>query len=230
MDNINNENEYYKAYEKRYKQVYDNNMLWSTKLPTPEVINFIDNYKVKKDEKILDLGCGEGRDSIYLLDNGYNVLALDYSKSVIDMCNKLSNYKYKESFKQFDIMEDTLNEKFNYIYSVAVFHMFVLKEHRDNYLTFIKNHLTDNGYCLITILGDGKQSFSSDIKDAFNNTKRIVMNNNKELELATTSCKIVNWEELENEIASNDLLIEKKWISKDVPEFNNSMCVIVKKR
>lgn len=35
------------------------------------------------------------------------------------------------------------------------------------------------------------------------------MNTNKNLDIATTSCNIVNWEELEQEILENDLLIEK---------------------
>lgn len=56
------------------------------------------------------------------------------------------------------------------------------------------------------------------------------MNNNRNLDIATTSCKIVNWKELEKEILENDLLIEKKWISNDIPEFNNSMCVVIKRK
>ncbi len=230
MDNNRDYNDYYKAYEKRYKQVYKENMLWSSTLPTPDVINFINDYKINKQDRILDLGCGEGRDAIYLLEKGYNVLAVDYSLSVIDMCNKLSSNKYKKHFRQFDIIEDEIEEKFNYIYSIAVLHMFVLREHRNKFLSFIKTHLTDNGHCLLCVLGDGKQDYTTNIKEAFKDTKRVVMNNNKKLDIATTSCKIVNWVELEKEILENDLLIEKQWVSNDIPEFNNSMCVVIKRK
>lgn len=230
MDNNRDYNDYYKAYEKRYKQVYKENMLWSSTLPTPDIINFINDYKINKQDRILDLGCGEGRDAIYLLEKGYNVLAVDYSLSVIDMCNKLSSNKYKKHFRQFDIIEDEIEEKFNYIYSIAVLHMFVLREHRNKFLSFIKTHLTDNGHCLLCVLGDGKQDYTTNIKEAFKDTKRVVMNNNKKLDIATTSCKIVNWVELEKEILENDLLIEKQWVSNDIPEFNNSMCVVIKRK
>lgn len=230
MDNNRDYNDYYKAYEKRYKQVYKENMLWSSTLPTPDVINFINDYKINKQDRILDLGCGEGRDAIYLLEKGYNVLAVDYSLSVIDMCNKLSSNKYKKHFRRFDIIEDEIEEKFNYIYSIAVLHMFVLREHRNKFLSFIKTHLTDNGHCLLCVLGDGKQDYTTNIKEAFKDTKRVVMNNNKKLDIATTSCKIVNWVELEKEILGNDLLIEKQWVSNDIPEFNNSMCVVIKRK
>ena len=55
------------------------------------------------------------------------------------------------------------------------------------------------------------------------------MNNNISLNIAATSCRIVNWEYLKKEIAENKLIIEKQWISTSIPEFDNSMCVIVKK-
>jgi len=220
-------NSYYKAYDKRYYQVYSNNMLWSSKEPTKEVIEFLKRYDCKKSDLVLDLGCGEGRDAIFLLDNEYNVLAVDYSINVIEKCNNLSNNKYKDSFMQFDIMKDEIDKKFKYIYSIAVLHMFVTDEHRNLFLKFIREHLTDDGVALICVLGDGVKEYSSDITKSFENTKRVVMNNNTNIEIATTSCKIVSWETLEKEIINNDLNIKEKWISKEIPEFTNLMCCIL---
>ncbi len=59
---------YYKTYVGRYSQVYKNGMFLSSKENTPEVLKCIKKYKINKMDKILDLGCGEGGDSIYLLD------------------------------------------------------------------------------------------------------------------------------------------------------------------
>lgn len=220
---------YYKAYDKRYCQVYTNNLLWSSKEPTKEVIEFLRKYNCYKKDLVLDLGCGEGRDAISLLDMGYNVLAVDYSINVIKKCNDLSNNKYRDHFMQFDIMKDRLNKKFKYIYSIAVLHMFVTDEHRNIFLKFVRDHLTEDGVALICVLGDGIKEYSSDITKSFENTKRVVMNNNTNLEIAATSCKIVSWETLEKEIVANGLNIKEKWVSKDIPEFTNSMCVVVSK-
>lgn len=221
--------DYYKAYEKRYFQVYEKEMLWSSKKPTPDVLNFLTDYKVSKKNCILDLGCGEGRDAIYLLNDGYNVLAADYSQTVIDKCNELSDFKFASHFMQFDIMDGKMEKHFDYIYSIAVLHMFVLEEHRNKFLSFIREHLTKNGRCLICVLGDGNKEYETNIDEAFKNTKRIVMNNDTPLEIAATSCKIVNWKTLEKEMNKNKLVIEKRWISTTIPEFAKSMCVIVKR-
>lgn len=183
-------NDYYKAYDKRYRQTYENNSLWEISERTKEVIDTLKKYKIKKNSNILELGCGEGRDAIYLLDNGYNVLGVDYSFAVIDKCNELTNYKYVNNFKQLDLIENSLNEKFDFIYSVAVIHMFVLDEHRNKFYNFIYDHLKDNGIALIISMGDGTLEINSDLEKAFDDTKRVNINTNKEIMVAGTSCRV----------------------------------------
>ena len=174
-------NDYYKAYDKRYRQTYENNSLWEIQERTKEIIDTLKKYKITKKSNILELGCGEGRDAIYLLDNGYNVLGVDYSFAVIDKCNELTNYKYVNNFKQLDLIENSLNEKFDFIYSVAVIHMFVLDEHRNKFYNFIYDHLKDNGIALIISMGDGILEINSDLEKAFDDTKRVNINTNKEI-------------------------------------------------
>lgn len=50
---------YYKAYDKRYRQVYEYDYLWSSKSPTPDVFETIKKYNIPVSASILDLGCGE---------------------------------------------------------------------------------------------------------------------------------------------------------------------------
>ena len=74
---------------------------------------------------------------------------------------------------------------------------------------------------------DGEKIYESDISKAFDDVKRVVVNNNKEINIATTSCKIVNWKTFDHELLVNNFDIKKKWISHNIPEFNPAMCVIV---
>lgn len=222
-------NDYYKAYDKRYRQTYENNSLWEISERTKEVIDTLKKYKITKNSNILELGCGEGRDAIYLLDNGYNVLGVDYSFAVIDKCNELTNYKYVNNFKQLDLIENSLNEKFDFIYSVAVIHMFVLDEHRNKFYNFIYDHLKDNGIALIISMGDGVLEINSDLEKAFDDTKRVNINTNKEIMVASTSCRVKKIDEMKKEIQLNNLEILEEKIIDDVPSFNKCMLFIVKK-
>lgn len=223
-------NDYYKAYDKRYRQTYENNSLWEISERTKEVIDTLKKYKITKNSNILELGCGEGRDAIYLLDNGYNVLGVDYSFTVIDKCNELTNYKYVNNFKQLDLIENSLNEKFDFIYSVAVIHMFVLDEHRNKFYNFIYDHLKDNGIALIISMGDGALEINSDLEKAFDDTKRVNINTNKEIMVASTSCRVKKIDEMKKEIQLNNLEILEEKIIDDVPSFNKCMLFIVKKK
>ena len=125
-------------------------------------------------------------------------MAIDHSNTVIGKCKELSNYKYNNQFQQFDILTDKLDEKYDFISSIAVIHMFVIDEHRNKFYKFIYEHLEQNGIALIVSMGDGERVYESDINKAFDNVKRVVVNNNKDINIATTSCKIVNWETFEH--------------------------------
>lgn len=222
-------NNYYKAYEKRYKDTYKNRCLWETTEPTKEIERTIEKYNINKKDSILDLGCGEGRDAIYLLNNNYNVLAVDYSKSAIAKCNELTNNKYINNFKQFDLFEDEITNKFNFIYSVAVIHMFVSEYHRKKFYDFIYNHLKDNGIALIIAMGDGIKEYQTDTSIAFKKEEKININTNKKIKVANTSCKVKSMDNMLKEIQNSNLKILDKSIISDVPSFSKCLCFVVKK-
>ena len=83
--------------------------------------------KLTKNKKLIDLGCGNARDSLYFSRNGLNVIAVDQIKDEIDYLNK--NYKNDNiNFicDDFTDLENSSNElfdkKFDYIYSRFTFH------------------------------------------------------------------------------------------------------------
>ena len=211
------EDEYYKAYEERYKKVHESNNLWEIPKPTPEVLNTINKYKITKDSKILELGSGEGRDVIFLLDKGYNVLALEYSISAVNKCKELTNNKYPNNFKQFDLMQDTLSGEYDFIYSVAVIHMFVEENHRQKFYNFIYEHLS------------GKDEYISDINMAFNEVERTNINSNERVIVASTSCRIKSISNMFKEIENSNLKVIENKIIEDVPGFDKCCCFIVEK-
>ncbi len=70
---------------------------------------------LKPGDKILDLGCGSGRDSRYFLSKGYDVVSVDGSK---EMCRLAENYIGRDvcniTFEELDY-----NNEFNAVWACA---------------------------------------------------------------------------------------------------------------
>ena len=81
---------YYEAYDDRYRQVHRENLEWFTRTPSPIVEQTIREFQIGPNSRILELGCGEGRDAIHLLRQGYQVLATDISPEAIAHCQRLA--------------------------------------------------------------------------------------------------------------------------------------------
>ena len=217
---------YYEAYDKRYKQVHDKGLTWSTNSNTEIVEVIINKYHLEK-RKILEIGCGEGRDARYLLNNNYNVLATDISQEAIDYCIK-NDSVHKNNYKVLDVLSDNSKDKYGFIYSVACLHMLVLDEDRNKYYNYVYNHLEDNGYALILSMGDGKSESSSNISKAFDNIKRTHQESNQEIEVAATSCRIVNFDTLLKEV-NNKFEVIEYGITKIENHFDKIIYILIKK-
>ena len=217
---------YYEAYDKRYKQVHDKGLAWSTNSNTEIVEEIIKKYHLDK-ENMLEIGCGEGRDARYLLNKNYNVLATDISQEAINYCIK-NDIAHKNNYKVLDVLSDNSKDKYGFIYSVACLHMLVLDEDRNKYYKYIYNHLEDNGYALILTMGDGTKESVSDINKAFDDTKRTHQETNQKIEVATTSCRIVNFDTLFKEV-NNKFQIIEYGITKIEEHFDKIMYILIKK-
>lgn len=217
---------YYEAYDKRYKQVHSKGLAWSTNTNTKIVEEIINKYHLEK-SKILEIGCGEGRDARYLLNKNYNVIATDISKEAIDYCKK-KDIIHKNNYNVLDVLNDKSEEKYGFIYSVACLHMLVLDNDRNNYYEYIFNYLEKNGYALVLSMGDGIKESSSDISKAFNNIKRTHQETNQELNIAATSCRIVNFDTLIKEV-NNKFEVIEYGITEIENHFDKIMYILIKK-
>ena len=57
-------------------------------IETPSTFASYVSDLIKKGESILELGCGNGRDSFYFAKKGFHVFAIDQSKIVINRIKK----------------------------------------------------------------------------------------------------------------------------------------------
>jgi len=220
---------YYEAYDDRYKQVHGKSLQWFSEEPSPIVSEIISEFSHVASGKMLEIGCGEGRDAGFLLAQGYQLLATDVSPEAVSFCQKRYS-DYAEQFRILNCITDSLDEQYDFIYAVAVIHMLVLDEDRDGFYCFIREHLKNDGVALIGTMGDGTIERQSDISTAFDLQERIHDVSGKTMKIAGTSCRMVTFATFEEEIERNGLSIEKKGITAVEPDFPQMMYAVVKLR
>lgn len=219
---------YYEAYDDRYRQVHGQGLRWFADAPTAIVQQTIEKFKITRNHKMLELGCGEGRDAFPLLQDGFDLLATDISKAAIDYCQEKQS-EFANHFCVLDCVVGNLEDKFDFIYAVAVIHMLVPDEDRDGFYTFIRNHLNPGGIALICTMGDGELESQSDIRTAFDLHSRIHEQSGKQVQIASTSCRMVSFPNFESELSRNGLTILEKGLTKAEPDFSMIMYAIVQK-
>ena len=122
-------------------------------------------------KEVLDLGIGQGRNSIPLAELGFNVTGVDYSTKCLEICKNTCNKLnlVKSDIRTFDIEKD----KHDMILSGYVLH-FLHKNDSYQIIKNIKNNLKNNGIVYISVfsLEDprfNKPSTSSDFEILDNN-------------------------------------------------------------
>lgn len=223
------ERKYYDAYDDRYRQVHEQNLQWFDKAPSPIVIETIRQYSLSREHKLLEIGCGEGRDAYPLLQQGFDLLATDVSGEAVSFCQGRMP-EYADRFRVFDCISEKLSHTFDFIYAVAVVHMLVPDADRDAFYECVRLHLKPTGIALICTMGDGNVERQSDIRTAFDVQDRVHEQSGKTVQIANTSCRMVSFQTFEKELARNGLVAVKQGITVIEPDFPQMMYAVVRAR
>ncbi len=117
--------------------------------PTSDVAEFYGSFK--KNSLILDVGCGEGRNSIFLAEQGHRVDAFDISEAGIKKAIKLAGLKKADvNFWPQDLAEFEFEKEYDVILSHGVLHL-PEKKVRNALIKKAKHHTKTGGYNLIGI-------------------------------------------------------------------------------
>lgn len=118
--------------------------------PDENLVSYMDSAFAKRG-KVLDIGCGNGRNSIYLTKNGFEVEGIDFSKSSIEWArqNAAENAVNVNFINQSIFTFEAESKSYDYIYDGGCIHH--IKPHRRNqYLKKIHELLKDDGYYGLT--------------------------------------------------------------------------------
>ena len=218
---------YYGAYDDRYRQVHELNLQWFNENPSPIVAETIREFSLSHQHKLLEIGCGEGRDAYALLKQSFELLATDVSPEAISFCRN-SMPVCKDHFQILDCVTEKLDNTFDFIYAIAVVHMLVPNEDRNAFYNFIREHLEPSGIALIGTMGDGTIERHTDIRTAFDIQNRIHEQSGKAIQIASTSCRMVNFQTFGNELEQNGLVVIKQGITAIEPDFPQMMFAVVR--
>lgn len=143
------------------KMAYLYDEFYKNKKYTNEV-NFIREFIVHKNNKILDVGSGTGNHSKILFDFGYNIYGFDKSKEMV----QIANQKIKNHFFIDDILHLKHKEKYDLIFS-----FFAVFNHLKNYKEFeralanLKDLLNPNGRVIIDLHNPQNNGYKKEMVD-----------------------------------------------------------------
>jgi len=130
--------------------------------------NLVDYYdqKIITSGRVLELGCGPGRNAIYLTEKEFEVDAVDLSEQSIQWAterakdrNLYINFIQNNIF-DFDIKEGV----YDLVYDSGCFHH-IAPHRRMDYINLVRNALKSGGYFGITCFVQGGELGGSDISD-----------------------------------------------------------------
>ena len=127
----------------------DNTVSTFAKGPTNDIADFYQN--LKPNSNILDVGCGEGRNSIFLSEHGHKVDAFDISEAGIEKAKRIAaGKKLKINFFICDLGEFVFDKDYDAILSHGVLHL-PEKPVRDKFIAEAQKHTKSGGYNIIGI-------------------------------------------------------------------------------
>lgn len=132
----------YYEYEDVYRNTKD--YYWGVN-PTSMCLKILSLMPPDKHLKVLDIGCGEGRDAVFFARCGYDVTAFDISDAGLEKAKRLAdNARVHVNLFKADIWDYRLDCKYDILYSCGVFH-YIKPELRDEILNNYRSHTNPNG-------------------------------------------------------------------------------------
>ena len=163
------------------------------------IIDFLNKYKV---DSAIDLGCGSGNETVYMVKNGIKVLAIDRQLNQDLILNRLSDSeKQLISFKEssFEDVELPKTKLLTAFFSIP----FCNPNNFDELWTKIYNSIEDNGYFVGQLFGD---------RDAWNVVESINTFSIDKVKEYLKNYNIIKLEEIEYVRESDN----KKWHFYDI--------------
>ncbi|MEU2119797.1 class I SAM-dependent methyltransferase [Streptomyces sp. NPDC016459] len=146
--------DYYFGYEDRYRTVYENGaQLWESEEPNASLLQMMGERPDVFAGQIIDLGCGEGRDSLYLLSQGHRVVSVDVSHSALARARERAAAADLDpsGFVERDVihLRGFEDNGFDLAMNMGCLHMLVEEEQRGRHISRVYDILRPGGHFIV---------------------------------------------------------------------------------
>ena len=101
--------------------------------------------------RVLDVGCGEGKDAVFLAKCGYAVTAFDISEAGIEKAKRLAEHNRVDlDLRKMDVMDFPFDRDYDVIFSSGVLH-FVRPAYREELCARMKAHTAPEGFNVLNV-------------------------------------------------------------------------------
>ncbi|WP_186429505.1 class I SAM-dependent methyltransferase [Clostridium sp. BSD9I1] len=112
--------------------------------------SLVENIKYFKKGSVLDVACGDGRNGLFLMENGFKVIGVDFSSKALERFKMFAERrKYILSIKQIDLSQGSSLKDIGIFDNILINHYKLSSEQ----LADIANHITDGGILFICGFG-----------------------------------------------------------------------------
>lgn len=104
-----------------------------------------------KPYRLLDMGCGEGKDAVFMAKCGYIVTAFDISEAGIEKAKRLAEYNRVDvKLVKADMLDFQFDRDYDIIFSSGVLH-FIQVPHREELCENMKAHTVTGGFNVLNV-------------------------------------------------------------------------------
>jgi len=134
--------------------------------PCPELVEFIGQGRITTGATVIDLGCGCGRNAVWLAQQGFSVTAVDVSPHAVELAKALAAENSVEvrvvGADVTDLSEFPENH-FELAYDNRCLHLIVEQELRDSYLRGVHRILRPSGIFFAINMGGRDEKEALDL-------------------------------------------------------------------
>ncbi|WP_369145651.1 class I SAM-dependent methyltransferase [Streptomyces sp. R44] len=135
--------------------------------PDENLVSYVEQGLLPAGGRVLDLGCGPGRNALYLASAGFDVTAVDLSPTAVAWAEERAGDTGAEGvrFVCGDAFTAALDGPYDLVYDSGCFHH--LPPHRRvSYLALLHRALAPGGHFALTAFAAGEGGMGSELPDA----------------------------------------------------------------